>query len=69
MPLKPGGTDSGKNVKGMGPAMISEILCKNHPDNYMIWNRQAKMGLHYLGVEDLPRYDNQVDGIKVQRVV
>ncbi len=53
-----------KNIKGMGPAMISEILCKTHPDQYMIWNRRAKMGLDYLGVEDLPRYDYQLDGNK-----
>ena len=46
-----------KNVKGMGPAMISEILSKTHPDKYLIWNRRAKMALDYLGVDDLPRYD------------
>lgn len=53
-----------KGIKGMGPAMISEILCKTHPDEYMIWNRRAKMGLNYLGVDDLPRYDYQLDGNK-----
>lgn len=53
-----------QNIKGMGPAMISELLCKTHPDKYMIWNRRAKMGLNYLGVEDLPKYDYQLDGEK-----
>jgi len=57
-----------KNVKGMGPAMISEILCKTHPDNFMIWNRRAKMGLDYLGVEGLPRYDYQLDGKKYKEL-
>lgn len=57
-----------KEVKGMGPAMISEILCKTHPDKFMIWNRRAKMGLDYLGVKDLPRYDYQLDGNKYKEL-
>jgi len=51
-----------KNIKGMGPAMISEILCKSHPEEYMLWNRRAYVGLNYLGVENLPRYDYQLSG-------
>jgi len=57
-----------KNVKGMGPAMISEILSKTHPDKYLIWNRRAKMALDYLEVDDLPRYDYQVDGKKYREL-
>jgi hypothetical protein len=53
-----------KNVKGIGPAMISEILCHSHPDQCMVWNRRALVGLKYLGVADLPRYDYQVTGTK-----
>jgi hypothetical protein len=49
-------------VKGMGPAMISEILCKTHPDDFMLWNRRAYVGLNYLQVEELPRHDYQVTG-------
>ncbi len=55
-----------KEIKGMGPAMISEILCKTHPDSYMLWNRRAYVALNYLGVEKLPRYDYQLTG-KVYR--
>ena len=51
-----------KQIKGMGPAMISEILCKTHPGTYMLWNRRAYVGLNYLGVEKLPRYDYQLNG-------
>jgi len=51
-----------KQIKGMGPAMMSEILCKTHPDDYMLWNRRAYVGLNYLEVEDLPRYDYQLTG-------
>ena len=51
-----------KNIKGMGPAMISEILCKTHPDDFMLWNRRAYVGLNYLKVEKLPRHDYQLTG-------
>jgi hypothetical protein len=50
------------SIKGMGPAMISEILCKTHPDDFMLWNRRAYVGLNYLQVDRLPRYDYQLTG-------
>src|SRR6266571_7617971 len=34
-----------KKIKGMGPAMMSEILCKTHPKDFMLWNRRAYVGL------------------------
>jgi hypothetical protein len=49
-------------IKGMGPAMVSEILCKAHPDEFMIWNRRTWVALNYLGVKHLPRHDYQVTG-------
>jgi hypothetical protein len=51
-----------KNIKGMGPAMISEILCKTHPNDFMLWNRRAYVGLNYLMVKNLPRHDYQLTG-------
>jgi len=51
-----------KSVKGMGPAMISEVLSHVHPDTCMLWNRRALIGLRYLGVKNLPRYDYQMTG-------
>lgn len=51
-----------KEIKGMGPAMISEILCKTFPDEYAIWNRRAVIGLKYLGVENLPTQNSQING-------
>lgn len=53
-----------KSILGLGPAMMSEILCKTHPDDYMLWNRRAYAALQYLGVEGLPRYDYQFTGKK-----
>jgi len=49
-------------IKGMGPAMISEILCKSHPNDFMIWNRRAYVGFNYLEATRLPKYDYQVTG-------
>jgi hypothetical protein len=53
-----------KKIKGMGPAMMSEILCHTHPSEYMLWNRRAYVALNYLGVQNLPRYDYQMTGKK-----
>lgn len=53
-------------IKGMGPAMMSEILCHVHPTACMLWNRRAYVGLDYLGVPDLPRYNYQLTGRKYQ---
>jgi len=50
------------NISGMGPAMISEVLCKTHPDKFAIWNRRTFVGLNYLGVTNLPTYDYQLNG-------
>lgn len=63
----PGGIESRwdsfrSDIKGMGPAMMSELLCRTHPSEYMIWNRKARIGLRYLEVEELPRYDYQLTG-------
>lgn len=51
-----------KEIKGMGPAMISEILCKSHPGEFMVWNRRAFVALNYLRVEKLPKRDYQITG-------
>lgn len=49
-------------IKWIGPAMMSEILCKTHPHDYMLWNRRAYIGLKQLGVENLPRYSKPLNG-------
>lgn len=51
-------------IKGMGPAMMSEVLCYCHPYDFMIWNRRAYVGFDQLGIENLPRYKYQVTGKK-----
>ncbi len=51
-----------KNIKGFGPAMLSELLCHTHPEEYMIWNRKAIIAFNYLGIPDVPKYDYQITG-------
>ena len=51
-------------VKGMGPAMMSELLTHVHPDQYLLWNRRAYVGLDHLGVPGLPKYNYQLTGKK-----
>lgn len=51
-----------KKIKGMGPAMMSELLSKTHPDDFLIWNRRALIGFDYLNIPKLPRYDYQING-------
>ena len=51
-------------IKGMGPAMMSELLCHVHPNQCVLWNRRAYVGFNYLGIQKLPRYDYQLTGKK-----
>jgi len=57
-----------RSIKGMGPAMMSEILCHAHPEECMLWNRRAYVGLKYLGAENLPRYNYQLTGKKYKEL-
>lgn len=54
--------DFRKKIKGMGPAMMSELLCKTHPNDYLLWNRRALIAFDYLEIPNLPRYDYQFTG-------
>jgi hypothetical protein len=63
-PLPQRWDDFRDSVKGIGPAMMSEILCHAHPNECIVWNRRAYVALNYLGVDDLPRYNYQLTGAK-----
>jgi hypothetical protein len=56
------------SIKGMGPAMMSEILCHVHPNQCVLWNRRAYVGFQYLGVKNLPRYNYQLTGKKYKEL-
>ena len=57
-----------ENIKSVGPAMMSEILCYTNPNECMLWNRRAYVSLNYLGVPDLPRYDYQLTGARYEKL-
>jgi hypothetical protein len=52
-----------RNVKGLGPASITEILCFFNPKEYGIWNDKARKALKILGFENvLPLKKYQISG-------
>lgn len=57
-----------KNIKGVGPAMQSELLCHVYPNDHILWNRRAFVGFNYLGVNNLPRYNYQLTGKKYKEL-
>lgn len=40
-----------KEIKNLGPASITEILCMYNPEKYVIWNDKARKGLEKLKIK------------------
>ena len=57
-----------KNVKGLGPATISELLTYVNPQEYVIFNKTTILCFTYLGVPDMPKYNYQYTGKKYVEV-
>jgi hypothetical protein len=57
-----------KDIKSFGPAMLSELLCHTHPEEYMIWNRKALNAFKYLDIPGIPKYDYQITGEKYKEL-
>lgn len=49
-------------IKGIGPAMMSELLCKTHPAQYLLWNRKTHTGFTLLQISGIPRYESSLTG-------
>lgn len=49
-------------IKGIGPAIMSELLCKSFPKKYLLWNRKTYNGFSALEVPNLPRYEARLNG-------
>ena len=49
-------------IKGMGSAMMSELLLYMHPDECVPWNRVTRDAFAVLGVSSMPRYEYQTNG-------
>jgi hypothetical protein len=45
-----------ENIRDMGPAMVTEIICYLDPQNAGIWNDKARKALGWLEAENIP-YD------------
>lgn len=57
-----------KNIKGFGPALQSELLCHVFPNDFILWNRRAYVGLEFLGINGLPKYNYQLNGKKYKEL-
>lgn len=51
--------DFRKNVKGMGPAIMSELLCKAYSDKFILWNVKAVNAFKALDIK-VPNYHSLV---------
>ncbi len=52
------------NIKGFGPAMMSELLCYVNPNEYMIWNTTAANAYKNLEIKGIPKHNYQITGKK-----
>lgn len=57
-----------KNVKGLGPATISELLTYINPQEYVIFNKTTILCFAYLDIPDMPKYNYQYTGKKYVEV-
>ncbi|HIU78008.1 MAG TPA: hypothetical protein IAB09_01095, partial [Candidatus Avilachnospira avicola] len=53
-----------KNVKGIGPSTISELLTYIDPERCMIFNKTTVLCYTYLKIPDMPKYNYQYTGKK-----
>ena len=57
-----------KEVKGLGPATISELLTHINPEEYVIFNKTTILCFTYLNIEGMPKYNYQYTGKKYAEV-
>lgn len=49
-------------IKGMGPSMVTELICYANPKEAGIWNDKARKALMWLEVKDLPYSKYKING-------
>ena len=49
-------------IKGVGPAIMSELLCKTYPNEFLIWNKKTYNGFRLLQVPELPHCEARLNG-------
>ena len=57
------------NIKGFGPAMMSELLCYIYPNDFMIWNSTAVNAYKNLDIKGIPTHNYQLTGDKYVEMV
>lgn len=55
-------------VKGIGPAIMSELLCKTYSETFLLWNKKTYNGFSALEIADLPRFEARLNGHKYSRL-
>lgn len=51
-----------ESIKGMGPSMVTEILCYADPHSAGIWNEKARRALAWLEAEEIPYEKYRING-------
>lgn len=51
-----------ESVHGVGPAIMSELLSKIYPKEFIIWNRKTYNAFSKLEINDIPKYESRLDG-------
>lgn len=54
--------DFRNNVKYIGPAIMSEMLCKLYPKQFVLWNSKAYNGFIALSISKTPKSNVGIDG-------
>jgi hypothetical protein len=56
------------NIKGMGPSMVTEILCYAEPKNAGIWNDKVRKAFAWLEAEEMPYQKYKISGAEYDLV-
>lgn len=51
-----------QNIKGLGPSMVTEILCHTDPQHTGIWNDRARKSLAWLEIKEVPYDKYKISG-------
>ena len=61
-PLEKRWDDFMEHMKGFGPAMVSEILNKYNPNEFILWNSKARNAFLTLGIPHVTKYNTNIEG-------
>lgn len=54
--------DFRSKIKGIGPAIMSELLVKFNPHEFILWNKKSLTAFLALQIEKVPKYNASLDG-------